>query len=976
MERVQDRQPPLEVFVGRAAELARMAQVVASVETGQPWLVTIEGEPGVGKTALARRSLAGTGTGTGSGTGTGTGSGGFRVLSARADQAEADLEFGLVDQWLRAAGASSPLPAPTGGTGPAASSFAVGAQLLALVGAQLAVGPVVIFLDDLQWADRKSVEALTFMLRRLSVDPVLAVVTYRRPQERLNEAARRLLSSVENRLPIMLEGLGPDEAATLVGTIRPEPLDDEMVSRLYRDTGGHPLYLRTLLSEGSGLNSQAYEARALPRSLADAVGDQLRGLPPETRTILEMLAVLNLRMPLAQLGQAAQVGSPSAAIEPAVAAGLVDWWPEDPVCPVEIRHLLVRDAIYARIGATQRRQLHTSAALVVSEAASWEHRVAALEKPDEELAAQLEQLARDEASRGRLALAATHLQWASSISPERVDRERRLLTAALHLMLAEESRGAALREAVEATAPSPLRSCVLGAMAFATGQLAEAERRFSEALAQAQADPDSQALAALIANRLAGTYTLLGDGEKVMAFAQQALDTGCLDPAAASQTRTLVAIGASQVSGPHAALAELTQLEADPARVGRVDIDALSFRGVFWLLAGDLQPAIADLTASLGLVRQGATLTLGLRAYFYLAMAQYLAGAWDDVLLTVEQGFSAVAIHSRQFELPLLHLAAVAVPAGRGAAAEAESHAQLAAEAAARVDYSQERVYAAMARALVGQATGDYLGMADALGPWQDASVLDDRSRMYAVLWRPLLAEGLVGSGQLEQAAAVLGQLRADSGQASYLAPALAWLEGWLAEQRGDPQQALEIYQHASPSGASPSGASQSGASHYGAGSPVYTARLLLAHGRLLRRTGQRRLAVDQLRRASQEYQALRAAPFLAQAEAELAACHLPASRAGSGGQAGGSNGRAGSVGSARPRGLAGQPTALALTSRETEVAHLVGKGMSNPEIAAELFVSRKAVEYHLGNIYAKCGLQGRQQLRRFVGEWARPAAV
>jgi DNA-binding CsgD family transcriptional regulator len=959
--RVQDRQPPLEVFVGRAAELARMAQVVASVETGQPWLVTIEGEPGVGKTALARRALAG------------TGSEGFRVLSARADQAEADLDFGLVDQWLRAAGAGSPRAAPVGGTGSAASSFAVGAQLLEVVGAQLAVGPVVIFLDDLQWADRKSVEALTFMLRRLSVDPVLAVVTYRRPLDRLNEAARRLLSSVENRLPIMLEGLGPDEAASLVGAIRPEPLDDEVVGRLYRDTGGHPLYLRTLLSEGSGLNSQAYGARAMPRSLAAAVGDHLRGLPPETRTILEMLAVLNLRMPLAQLGQAAQVSSPSAAIEPAVAAGLVDWWPEDPVCPVEIRHLLVRDAIYARITATQRRQLHARAAMVVSEAASWEHRVAALEKPDEDLAAQLEQLARDEASRGRLALAATHLQWASSISPERVDRERRLLTAALHLMLAEESRGAALREAAEATAPSPLRSCVLGAMAFAAGQLAEAERRFSEALAQAQADPDSQPLVALIANRLAGTYTLLGDGEKVMAFGQQALDTGCLDPAAASQTRTLVAIGASQVSGPHAALAELTQLEADPARVGRVDIDGLAFRGVFRLLAGDLQHAIADLTASLGLVRQGATLTLGLRAYFYLAMAQYLAGAWDDVLLTVEQGFSAVAIHSRQFELPLLHLAAVVVPAGRGAAAEAESHAQLAADAAARVDYSQERVYAAMARALVGQATGDYLGMADALGPWQDASVLDGRSRMYAVLWRPLLAEGLVGSGQLEQAAAVLGQLRADSGEVSYLAPALAWLEGWLAEQRGDPQQALEIYRRGIDS-VSQNGASQNEVGQNGAGSPVYTARLLLAHGRLLRRTGQRRPAVDQLRRASQEYQALRAAPFLAQAEAELATC-LPASRAGSGGRAG-SGSRAGSSSPVGPGGLAGKPSALALTSRETEVAHLVGKGMSNPEIAAELFVSRKAVEYHLGNIYAKCGLQGRQQLRRFVGEWARPAAV
>jgi len=62
------------------------------------------------------------------------------------------------------------------------------------------------------------------------------------------------------------------------------------------------------------------------------------------------------------------------------------------------------------------------------------------------------------------------------------------------------------------------------------------------------------------------------------------------------------------------------------------------------------------------------------------------------------------------------------------------------------------------------------------------------------------------------------------------------------------------------------------------------------------------------------------------------------------------------------------------LTTRETEVAHLVGKGLSNPEIAAELFISRNTVEYHLGNIYAKCGLQGRQQLRRYVEQWGQPA--
>ena len=572
--------------------------------------------------------------------------------------------------------------------------------------------------------------------------------------------------------------------------------------------------------------------------------------------------------------------------------------------------------------------LHSRAAVMVSERESWGHRVAALDRPDESLAAQLEAIAGLEAADGRLALAATHLQWASDISPARVDRERRLLTAALHLMLAEESRGLALREAVEATAPSPLRSCVLGTMACSAGQLGEAERRFSQALALAQEDPDSQPLAAVIASRLADTATLLGDGKKAQAYGRLALSTGCLDPAAASRTRTLIAIGAAQVAGPDEALTELGHLDADPARVAPVDVDGLAFRGVFRLLAGDLHQAVSDLTASLRLARRGATVTLGLRAHCFLMLAQYLAGAWDDVLLTAEQGFSAAGVHSHRYELPLLHLAGGCVPAGRGVAGEAERHAHQAEQAAASLDYGQEQLYAAMARALVCQASEDYLGMADALGPWQDEAALDGHSRVCAVLWRPLLAEGLIGSGQLEQAATVLARMRADNGQVAYLQPALAWLDGWLAERRGAPGEAREIYARAEDTASTQS--------------PVHTARLLLAHGQLLRRIGNRKGAVERLRQALDLYQVLQAAPFIARAEEELSACRLP-----------------GTPGAKEP--------VLALTRRETEVAHLAGKGLSNPEIAAEMFISRKAVEYHLGNIYAKCGLHGRQELRRFV---------
>jgi DNA-binding CsgD family transcriptional regulator len=117
----------------------------------------------------------------------------------------------------------------------------------------------------------------------------------------------------------------------------------------------------------------------------------------------------------------------------------------------------------------------------------------------------------------------------------------------------------------------------------------------------------------------------------------------------------------------------------------------------------------------------------------------------------------------------------------------------------------------------------------------------------------------------------------------------------------------------------------------------------------LSRCLGSRKDAAERLRRASGLYTVLRAAPFIARTEEELAACGLRQEHA-------------------KRRSI------LEMTDRETEVAHLIEQGMTNAEIAAELFITPKAVEYHLGNIYAKFGLKGRQQLRRLLSDSRRPA--
>ena len=169
---------------------------------------------------------------------------------ARADQTESDLGYGIVEQLLRGVddGLLDRYPLLTGDIA-TSSSVGIGGQLLGVVGDVQADGPVVIVIDDVQWADRRSIEALSFMFRRLSVDPILVVVMVRGERDHLDDVARRMLISIEQRLRLPMSGLRLDDVAPLAAALGAERLDAVTIERLYDSTGGHTLYLQTLLSD-------------------------------------------------------------------------------------------------------------------------------------------------------------------------------------------------------------------------------------------------------------------------------------------------------------------------------------------------------------------------------------------------------------------------------------------------------------------------------------------------------------------------------------------------------------------------------------------------------------------------------------------------------------------------------------------------------------------------------------------------------
>ncbi|WP_175409896.1 AAA family ATPase [Streptomyces sp. TRM64462] len=918
-------------FVGRREELAELDARAGSALSGRPTVVVVRGPAGIGKSALVREWLARGQARR------------FHVLRALCDRSETDLPFGVVGQLVSGLPAAllrglhllaAPTPADT-------APFQAARQLLELL--DRLRGPVVLVVDDLQWADRASAQALRFALRQLRAEEVLSVLVVRTgageaasPADADDQELSGCLADLDGTpggvALITLDGLTPTDVADLVLRAGGRPVSAATAERLCEHTHGHPLYLQSVIAEAAGQLGDRQEPLPVPASMTAMVARLLTGAAEPTRALVEAAAVLDSRTPLDTVARVADVPDPAAAVGPALTAGLLQWWPDEPGTPVAVPCAGHRHAVLTGMSPGRLRALHTAAAPLVGRAAAWAHRVAAAEGPDDGLAAELEAEANRLLGLGNAERAATLLLWAADVCGTRAERERHVLTAALHLLGADRfTRLQQLLPRVDSCAASPLRDVVLGGFAASRGALADAETRLTSALRAARDAPASDAArrtAAMAGAWLGRLYLILGRGDETVRVCREMPPAAALDPPLAYHVRFNRAIGLAYCEGPEAGAGELGDLPDSAADVAPADADLLTARGQLRVWAGRFRAGIDDLSTTLTLIPDKTRPLLAEGLYPTLALAHHQVGEWDDATISAEKGLGIAASEDRPWALPFGQAILSHVLADRGEWDRAEELLDRAAGEERRVPGS------ALPTVVVGAATfararNDPRGMLAALERLRDAPRTGSVS-VTQVWWRPLLVEALLGVGRVEDADRALKDLAPLADTTPCLGTVTAWLSGRVAEAYGHRDEAL---------------------ARYGAGVrlpvtrddvPLHRALLEQAYGKALAGGQPRKEALMWLGRARDRFLALGARPYLDRCERDLAAVSPAAAL--------------------RQRG-----GALHLSGHEREVAHLVGRGMTNKEIAAELFLSVKTVEYHLGNVYRRLGIRGRRELRARV---------
>ncbi|MFC8663239.1 AAA family ATPase [Streptomyces sp. NPDC057199] len=982
-----------QVFVGRKEELAALARARERAGSGRPQRVLVEGPAGSGKTALVRHFLEDV----------------PRVLYAEGEDGATAFPYGVLEQLIGSGPGSGPWADPRAGGIALLETLQKMPELQEPDGTcqfgtcRFGTGrdgtcrdrtcgdSVALVVDDAQWADTASLGALGFAARRLSVlgvPRVMVVVVVRDIADpRVPEGQRRLFGGGA-AVRIRLGGLAPAELRTLGEALGPGPLTARAAARLYEHTGGNPSYVRELLErEGDGLGEVLEHTDATPpapRSCAFSVRSRLLSCSPDTEALLAAASVLGRCCPLAEAALLAGLADPLPALEQAVRAGLLTERPDDSV--VRFPDPVVHAAVYHALGPARRRALHRgAAALAGDEETALHHRARAAAGPAPGLSAELAACGRRSVAGRAWHKAERQLSAAARLAPGRAAYEQYTLESIECRLLAGDVPDAAeVAAQVGEFAASGWRSYLLGRLGEDDPDRAESLLRDAWRRCDPVAD---RVLAARIAGRFAALRGGAASDTEAANWAGLALRLAPHAPAV--DTVRHLALGGTATSGRAGqtarALAALDRLP-DPAVASPAQLQDLMGRGTLRMVTGDLTGAVRDLT---GVLAAGRTHTAPFRmtAAGALAAAEYRAGHWDAALghcepalaLTDDGGQSYAALYCRMLAT-LTHSArgsfadareqlrrmtggtGTGVSVGMGSSvwtALAEAH-------LARALGRPEDVVAALEPLLPPDADGEG-SQADPADPLCHLDALDPlghRDEPGAVPWPDLLADAWTELGEHRRAARVLGRyealaLRRDRAGALMRA---ARSRGTLAAAVGDTAVAEKAFRtalwHARRTQ-----------------EPFGRAQVHLAYGQFLRRTAKRARAGEQLREARGLLVRLRARPDLERCERELAVGGPVVGGPVVGGSAAGgaSVGGASVGGSGAPDsgvdgpGVPGQARlradASSLTAQERMVAGRVAAGLTNRQVARELVISVKTVEFHLGRIYAKLGVPSRTRL-------------
>ena len=895
---------------------------MASVRTGHSRALVLRGEAGVGKSALLDYLVRH--------------ASGCTVARAAGIESEMELAYAGLQQlcapFLDRLGR---LPGPQRdalGTafglrdGGAPDRFRVGLAALSLLSAVAEARPLVCVVDDAQWLDTASAQALVFAARRLGAESVGLVFAVRESR------GERHLDGLPE---IPVSGLDDRDAHALLATVLTGPLDERVRDRIVSETLGNPLALLELprgwtpaeLAGGFGLSDDP----PLSERIEQRFRERVAPLPAATRRLLLIAAAEPVGDPVLVWRAAAELGIGPDAVVPLAGAGLIDFGAQ-----VRFGHPLVRSAVKAAATPEERQRVHRALAEATDadvdpDRRAW-HLAHATAGLDEDVAAELQRSAGRARARGGIAAEAAFHERAVELTPAPRRRAQRALLAARskHQAGADDAalRLLAIAQAGPLDALEQARAQLLHAqVAFAMTRgrdapplLLEAAKRLEPLDPRLARETYLEAFAAAFS---AGRLVHGGDAREVAAAVLAA------DWEPSSRAGDLLLDGLALLTGEgYVAAAPALKVALRAFRDEPLPEEEDELR---WLwLASRIARALADDAAWDELTARQLDLARRTGAFSVLP-----AALTDRMVVELSSGRFGVATS--------LAAEADVVVEATGNQLDQRTSIMLAnwrgrdAEALALIEAREQEV--------LRRGEGHWLVVNEwggaqrynGLGRYEDAlaeaerAAADPRGLAQSIWVLAELIEAAVRSGQMERARGALAELArfahaADTDWAlgTHSRGAAMLAEGATAERLY--REAIERLSRIHMRG-----------SHT-------LARAHLLYGEWLRREHRRVDAREQLRVAHTMLADMGADAFAERARREL--------------QATGETVRKRTV-----------DTLDDLTPQEAQVARLAADGQTNPEIGAQLFLSPRTIEWHLSKVFGKLGISSRKELRSALSD-------